>query len=1206
MKKVFSLIVAVSMFLTTTFSISSVANTKTVSDLSNLVTKFLIKADFENGSTDPFQHAGCSIHTITTDSKNGNGALKSQKINDAETQNRIQSKYDIQRDTQYNINFWAKGEDRDTNVTGLIYVYDSNDEYLATLQGFGFTLQGSEWQEINANFELTIQDGALKTKFTRPDGSGYSSWYTLLDSVNLKGADIGKVNILFYSPADIWYVDDYFISYQADPSTIIVPYTQNVVNSNFENGTKEPWSGITYSNHTIVDNEARTGEYSLKSVRTSADEAGQNRVQTNFTRGTGQGYMALDQTYDINFSIKSDGIEKPLYIVMVAYNALEESTSIQISAGAVSLKSDEWLDVSCKIRWSVDENNDLYAFWTTPLGESTSAKRDLAMVNGETVTRFAFFVYTETETFYIDDISISADINVSYPAFQTMEQIKSIGKVTSLDQLSAIETAEASYAKLSAAQKMQVFNYDILKEARQTYRILNGEQKEKNFNENQIVLTFGAISDTHIGGKYFADANQRFSNALRILQEKAKNQMDALVISGDITDTYSQHSNADSSEEAKQEIHMFKSLVENNLAKGTDVFYSLGNHDSQDLKMWSNGPQGKVFYNILKDSDYFFKNDIGTTEEIYNGNRHFIKNGYHFLAVESCYYNTAGKYTEDTRQWLQQTLNEIVSDASYHGETIFVVSHMAATNTVYGSNTIAGGGYGIKDILSQYPQVLFFSGHTHYGLSDERNIWQGDFTAVNLACTYYGGLIEDTSFIENDENGEVENLAEMSQGTLVEVDNQGNTRITRLDFYRDGKQIKESWIVPAPETDKSHLLHYTGDRGTVLNKNPVFANNANISVQKITPTRILLTFDTATDNDVVEHYKIDLYKKDSVKVSKTYKSLTPFYLYPDLKDLPTKKKLVLDGLNENNYTIKITAVDSWGKQSEPISITVDETTPMIETPTLPEVEKPNVTKDDFTKVFTEVKDYKDGKYGVELTVLPDQRLTFKSQIPLDGLHIVLSNIQTTTDGILEFCLGGYGHIFGEGAQGVYGVIKGGSSLTLMLRKASVTSDIILATSDINNYFSIPEVLDIHFAKEGDFYNISINGIILKASAKLLEANLTNGMGYLNFGGHNGPDSMSYTINTIETIKKPVDDKDDPEVDDDKNDPEVDDDKKNPEVDDDKKNPEVDDDKDDHKTDQEKGPQTGTGFNYIVVLFLLLSGGVFLLTSKRSKKHHGVL
>ena len=111
-------------------------------------------------------------------------------------------------------------------------------------------------------------------------------------------------------------------------------------------------------------------------------------------------------------------------------------------------------------------------------------------------------------------------------------------------------------------------------------------------------------------------------------------------------------------------------------------------------------------------------------------------------------------------------------------KTNFRILHQHIKDTVYGSQE-----WGTKDsakineVLKEYPQVITFSGHSHYPLDDPRSIHQKDFTSVGTSSVSYmeveGGKVQGTI---------PPGASTLSQGLLVEVDDKEVT-INRRDFH---------------------------------------------------------------------------------------------------------------------------------------------------------------------------------------------------------------------------------------------------------------------------------------------------------------------------------------------------------------------------------------------------------------------------------------
>ena len=94
----------------------------------------------------------------------------------------------------------------------------------------------------------------------------------------------------------------------------------------------------------------------------------------------------------------------------------------------------------------------------------------------------------------------------------------------------------------------------------------------------------------------------------------------------------------------------------------------------------------------------------------------------------------------------QQALDAHAAELDLHGaRPFFCVQHPHPKGTLFsywGKGAEDGGQ--LTEFLKDYPNAVSFSGHSHMGLTDDRAVWQGAFTAVNTCTllqisTPYGG-----------------------------------------------------------------------------------------------------------------------------------------------------------------------------------------------------------------------------------------------------------------------------------------------------------------------------------------------------------------------------------------------------------------------------------------------------------------------------------
>lgn len=130
-------------------------------------------------------------------------------------------------------------------------------------------------------------------------------------------------------------------------------------------------------------------------------------------------------------------------------------------------------------------------------------------------------------------------------------------------------------------------------------------------------------------------------------------------------------------------------------------------------------------------------------------------------------------------------LEEMIERAerAYPGKPVFVFDHVAPTGTSSGSES--WGSSERREMLNGHPRVIHISGHTHGTLRNERNIWQGEFTAVNAGCLEVWGKASTHAY-----------------GVLVMEVCEDAVIFRRLDV-RDGRELGEAWSVSLPFDPKT-------------------------------------------------------------------------------------------------------------------------------------------------------------------------------------------------------------------------------------------------------------------------------------------------------------------------------------------------------------------------------------------------------------------
>ena len=309
-----------------------------------------------------------------------------------------------------------------------------------------------------------------------------------------------------------------------------------------------------------------------------------------------------------------------------------------------------------------------------------------------------------------------------------------------------------------------------------------------------------------------------------------------------------------------------------------------------------------------------------------------VVNDQHFIVVQPKSYgdNTNGDkvaFADSTIAWLDAKLAEIT--AADPNAYVYVFTHAMIDDTCYGSDLkypVYGGSNGsywftsdLTDTLKKYPQVITFSGHLHFPINDERSIMQKDFTSIGTGSVAY--LAIENGYSNTASATVPQNAGNVSSGHVVEVDGNGNVRITRLDLAT-GEKFGEAWVLDAPTADKAHLNKYSADRADA-NKAPSMEGvTPTVAVTTVGGNRVAaLTFAAGTDDSFVHHYEIKVTNKADNTVLKDVKWLTDFYLYTDSADMAKTYSVGLGAVvGGKTYKAEVTAVDSWGAKSATVSI----------------------------------------------------------------------------------------------------------------------------------------------------------------------------------------------------------------------------------------------------------------------------------------------
>ena len=296
---------------------------------------------------------------------------------------------------------------------------------------------------------------------------------------------------------------------------------------------------------------------------------------------------------------------------------------------------------------------------------------------------------------------------------------------------------------------------------------------------------------------------------------------------------------------------------------------------------------------------------------------HLVIGGYHFIFL-SPDKNGSG-YSVDKQIWLAEQLTAAMRDDPSGKKPIFVFHHHHVRGTVYGSaNT-----WGVQDlypVLSMCPQVVDFSGHSHFPINDPRSVWQGAFTAFNTASLKglemdLVGVADELIFPTDDQGGWSARNAGRADGGqyyVVEVGAEDRLRVTAYDIMTDQAVIEPILIGSVGDPD---AFTYTDARRD-SEIPPVFAEGATVTTVRVTAHAASFLFPRTTGATYVQNYRCEI-SRDGVLVSTVYR-LDDGFLFP----APETLTLSFGGLlPESTYAVRIVPVTAWGNEGEPLCFT---------------------------------------------------------------------------------------------------------------------------------------------------------------------------------------------------------------------------------------------------------------------------------------------
>ncbi len=430
------------------------------------------------------------------------------------------------------------------------------------------------------------------------------------------------------------------------------------------------------------------------------------------------------------------------------------------------------------------------------------------------------------------------------------------------------------------------------------------------------ILRFAVTSDLHLRS-YEVEKNDYnshemlanlYSTAYAYSESQPYNQLDAIFFAGDFTQSgYT------------DEMTYFFNYVNEHTKAGTLARAVLGNHEFYETK-YDDGTNSDIRYSDTSVANTYQKYmDLGGYDEV---DAHLVIDGYHFLVLNLDKYVPGTKYSASKLAWLETELEIAAADDPTQKKPIFVFQHMPATGTVNDSSQKASDD-NLEAIFNKFPQVVDFSGHTHYPITQPQSIWQGGYTAINTGSLAYlsvpisGHPSYDTAGVRaiNNEGswkagGGEEEIRNAGLYYFVEVNAAHEIRLVVYNIYSDSVQA----IISIGGVGDPYKFTYTDQREYTSEK-PYFSQEAEITSTNITHNYANLIIPQASCAQGVNNYRVELYH-GSTLVSTTYRLSCNYLGFA----MPTSISAPLLGLEPSTtYKAKVYPISTWGKEGNPLT-----------------------------------------------------------------------------------------------------------------------------------------------------------------------------------------------------------------------------------------------------------------------------------------------
>ena len=257
----------------------------------------------------------------------------------------------------------------------------------------------------------------------------------------------------------------------------------------------------------------------------------------------------------------------------------------------------------------------------------------------------------------------------------------------------------------------------------------------------KVLYRFGVLSDIHLKNTaYGADDADSLNDYIRALAFFKNNGIDFLCVNGDIVAsswTLETAEEGNAPGEWLAEIQLFKQYNDAYM-EDTPIYATTGNHDA-NIWGYNHAVNGMnqlvgVYEDGTKTAEQVWEEIVGSPLRF-----SFQRNNDVFLFVPMYYWHYTQLFRDEDLVWLTGQLE------SNKGKRVFLFFHptLSGTYDVDADGMPADSTYynlpDVKELIYSYPNVIWFTGHSHYDLWREGGIQPDGVTPYVNPNTYRDG-----------------------------------------------------------------------------------------------------------------------------------------------------------------------------------------------------------------------------------------------------------------------------------------------------------------------------------------------------------------------------------------------------------------------------------------------------------------------------------